>query len=165
MQLKSVVGMDYSILRDLLIAGKWKEADEETKRVMLCVGKREEDGWLDTGIIDNFPCEDLLTIDNLWVKYSNERFGFSVQKKIYEGLGGRGRSMDYHLTILEDFGEKVGWKKEGNWLYYADITFDITAPKGHLPVEVLWMEYEVWRLFFAMTGVSSLTSRLAECQI
>ena len=35
-----------------------------------------------------FPCEDLRTIDQLWVKYSNRHFGFCVQKHIYQSLGG-----------------------------------------------------------------------------
>ncbi|MFM6487700.1 MAG: protein kinase domain-containing protein [Dolichospermum sp.] len=82
-ELKSDVGMDYRKLRDLLKAGKWKEADEETLRVMLAVAKREREGWLNVENIDNFPCADLRTIDQLWVKYSNGRFGFSVQKQIY----------------------------------------------------------------------------------
>ena len=80
--------MDYRKLRDYLAQGKWWEADEETKRVMLAVGKREKEGWLDDEHIDNFPCEDLRTIDQLWVKYSDGRFGFSVQKRIYQNLGG-----------------------------------------------------------------------------
>ncbi len=33
-------------------------------------------------------CEDLRTIDQLWVKYSNGRFGFSVQKRIWHSIGG-----------------------------------------------------------------------------
>ncbi|MFM6266365.1 MAG: GUN4 domain-containing protein, partial [Dolichospermum sp.] len=70
-ELKSDVGMDYRKLRDLLKAGKWKEADEETLRVMLCVGEREREGWLNVESIDNFPCADLRTIDQLWVKYSD----------------------------------------------------------------------------------------------
>ncbi|MFM6271628.1 MAG: GUN4 domain-containing protein, partial [Dolichospermum sp.] len=84
-ELKSYVGMDYRKLRDLLKAGKWKEADEETLRVMLAVA-REREGWLNVESIDNFPCADLRTIDQLWVKYSDGRFGFSVQKRIYQGL-------------------------------------------------------------------------------
>ncbi|MDB9460040.1 GUN4 domain-containing protein, partial [Dolichospermum circinale CS-545/17] len=40
-ELKSSCGMDYSKLRDYLAQGKWKEADEEIKRVMLAVAKRE----------------------------------------------------------------------------------------------------------------------------
>ncbi|MFM6819626.1 MAG: GUN4 domain-containing protein, partial [Dolichospermum sp.] len=128
---KSDVGMDYRKLRDLLKAGKWKEADEETLRVMLCVGERERDGWLDINSIDNFPCADLRTNDQLWVKYSYCRFGFSVQKRIYQGLGG---TREYNQEIWwEMFTDKVGWTKGGNWLYYSDITFDKKAPEGQLP--------------------------------
>ena len=123
-QLKSAVGMDYRKLRDFLAQGKWKEADWETARVILAVAKREEEGWLDIVNIDNFPCEDLRTIDQLWVKYSDGRFGFSVQKRIYQSLGG---TRQYNSEIWRKFEDKVGW------LYYEDITFDKRAPEGHLP--------------------------------
>ncbi len=122
--------MDYRKLRDYLAQGKWKEADEETVRVMLAVGKREKEGWLDDKSIDNFPCADLRTIDQLWVKYSGGRFGFSVQKRIYQSLGG---TRKFNSDIWEKFADKVGWRKGGNWLYYTDITFDKKAPEGHLP--------------------------------
>ncbi|MFM6472156.1 MAG: GUN4 domain-containing protein, partial [Dolichospermum sp.] len=135
---KSDVGMDYRKLRDLLKAGKWKEADEETLRVMLCVGGTRE-GWLNVESFDNFPCADLRTIDQLWVKYSDGRFGFSVQKRIYQGLGG---TREYNQEIWwEMFTDKVGWTKGGNWLYYKDITFDKKAPEGHLPfngLDIFW---------------------------
>ncbi|TAF02958.1 MAG: serine/threonine protein kinase, partial [Nostocales cyanobacterium] len=129
-ELKSDVGMDYRKLQNYLKAGKWKEADEETTRVMLAVAKREQEGYLDVKHIDNFPCADLLTIDQLWVKYSNGKFGFSVQKRIYQGLGG---TKEYNQEIWEKFGNKVGWRKGGSWLYYNGFTFDIKAPEGHLP--------------------------------
>ena len=128
--LKSSCGMDYRKLQNYLQAGKWKKADEETRRVMLAVAKREQEGWLDTKSIDDFPCEDLSIIDKLWVKYSNGKFGFSVQKRIYQGFGG---TRSYDGKIWDKFGDKVGWRKGGNWLYYKDITFDIKAPEGHLP--------------------------------
>ncbi|HCQ21655.1 MAG: serine/threonine protein kinase [Aphanizomenon flos-aquae LD13] len=122
--------MDYRKLRDYLAQGKWKEADEETRRVMLAVAKREKEGCLDDKSIDNFPCEDLRTIDQLWVKYSDGKFGFSIQKRIYQGFGG---TREYNSEIWRQFGDKVGWRKGGNWLYYEDITFDKKAPEGHLP--------------------------------
>jgi hypothetical protein len=122
--------MDYRKLRDYLAQGKWEEADKETERVMLAVAKREEEGWLDDENIDNFPCEDLRTIDQLWVKHSDGKFGFSVQKRIYKGLGG---TREYNGEIWQKFGDKVGWRKEGSWLYYKNITFDRKAPEGHLP--------------------------------
>ncbi len=132
-ELKSSCGMDYNKLRDYLAQGKWKEADEETARVMLAVAKREKEGWLDDKSIDNFPCADLRTIDQLWVKYSDGKFGFSVQKRIYQGFGG---TRKYDREIWDKFGDKVGWRKGGDWLYYTDITFDKKAPEGHLPVWV-----------------------------
>ncbi|MFM6508213.1 MAG: GUN4 domain-containing protein [Dolichospermum sp.] len=91
--------------------------------------------------MDNFPCADLRTIDQLWVKYSDSRFGFSVQKRIYQGLGG---TRQYNEDIWKKFGDKVGWRKGGNWLYYSDITFDKKAPEGHLPVIVEFGDFTVW---------------------
>ncbi|WP_027401065.1 serine/threonine-protein kinase [Aphanizomenon flos-aquae] len=130
-QLKSFCGMDYSKLRDLLKAGNWKEADKETRRVMTAVAKPKREGWLDYQSIDDFPCEDLRTIDQLWVKYSHSKFGFSVQKQIYQGLGG---TREYNEEIWEKFGDKLGWRKGGSWLDYKDITFDTTPAEGHLPI-------------------------------
>jgi serine/threonine-protein kinase len=129
-QLKSAVGIDYRKLRDLLKAWKWEEAEKETLRVMLVVAKREKEGWLENEDIDNFPCEDLRTIDQLWVKYSNDKFGFSVQKRIYQSFGG---TREYNYETWNKFVDRVGWRKGENWLYYNDITFEKTALEGHLP--------------------------------
>ncbi|NMG17970.1 hypothetical protein DP116_00325 [Brasilonema bromeliae SPC951] len=130
--------MDYTQLRDLLTAGNWKQADEETRRVMLAVARREKEGWLNGEDIDHFPCEDLRTIDQLWVKYSNGRFGFSVQKGIYQSLGG---TREYDTKIWEAFADAVGWRLvfgEEEW-WSGDIFYDYRiTPKGHLPVGGLW---------------------------
>lgn len=40
--LKSERGIDYSQLRDFLAVGKWKEADEETAKVMYRVAVRSD---------------------------------------------------------------------------------------------------------------------------
>jgi hypothetical protein len=129
--LKSECGVDYTKLRDLLATGEWQEADEETANKMLEAAGRTEDGWLRIEDIDRFPCEDLRTIDQLWVKYSNGRFGFSVQKRIYESLGG---TREYDEKIPEAFGDRVGWRVNNTWLYYNDLKFYTLAPGGHLPV-------------------------------
>jgi hypothetical protein len=112
-----------------------------TGNVSRCKPKKK--GWLDVEHIDTFPCEDLRTIDQLWVKHSNGRFGFSVQKRIYQGFGGTSK---YDKDIWEKFGDKVGWRKGGDWLYYTDITFDKKAPEGHLPQYIFhkWGWVLVW---------------------
>jgi hypothetical protein len=134
----SSCGMDYRKLRNYLEQGKWREADEETRRVMLAVAKQENEGWLNYEHINNFPYEDLRTIDQLWVKYSDGKFGFSVQKRIYQGLGG---TREHNQDIWEKFGDNVGWRKGGDWLYYKDITFDKKAPAGHLPQQEEKLKY------------------------
>ncbi|MEG3903296.1 serine/threonine-protein kinase [Microcoleus sp. B4-C5] len=127
-QLKSARGIDYSHLRDLLAAGKWKEADEETLKVMLKAARRENERYFTTESIKNFPCDDLRTIDQLWVKYSQGHFGFSVQKKIWLSVGGK---IDYETGCK--LGDDMGWRKGGSWLNNSDLTYNKQAPSGQLP--------------------------------
>ncbi|NES82141.1 MAG: hypothetical protein F6K10_12470 [Moorea sp. SIO2B7] len=61
--LKSDVGADYCKLRDLLAAKKFKEADQERRRVMLIVALVDTKGYFNYKDIEQFPCTDLRTID------------------------------------------------------------------------------------------------------
>ncbi|HEY9833728.1 MAG TPA: GUN4 domain-containing protein [Stenomitos sp.] len=124
--LPSEQGVNYTELRDLLAQGKWKEADEETLLVMLKVAD-----LLSTRDIETFPCTDLRTIDTLWVKYSKGRFGFSVQKRIWESVGGTPDAR-YDADVLKRFGDRVKWRVDNNWLVGLTFTTD-EAPEGHLP--------------------------------
>ena len=111
---------------------------------MLKVTKRDKEGWVRVKDIDNFPCEDLGTIDKLWVKYSNGKFGFSVQKKIYQSLGG---TRQYDRKIWEALGDQVGWRQRGSWLGYSDLDFNLnTHYTGHLPGVAGLVAGWVWRL-------------------
>jgi len=47
------------------------------------VTEQEKRGYLYAGDISEIPATDLRTIDQLWVKYSSGKFGFSVQKQIW----------------------------------------------------------------------------------
>ncbi len=126
--LKSARGVDYTRLRDLLATGEWKEADRETLKVMLKAARQEKEGYFNRESIENFPCDDLRTIDQLWVKYSQGRFGFSVQKKIWLEVGGK---VDWETECK--LGDRVGWRKGGSCLEKSDLTFNKQAPVGHLP--------------------------------
>ena len=136
--LKSAVGYDYRRLRDLLAAGKWKQADKKTVHAMLAVAGREEKGFLRKKDIDNFPCEDLQTIDRLWVKSSNGKFGFSVQKQIYKNLGGTDK---FEGETWRKFGDTVGWRREGEWKSHEKLQWykATTLPKGYLPVLIKFL--------------------------
>ncbi|MBD1938589.1 GUN4 domain-containing protein [Microcoleus sp. FACHB-68] len=153
--LRSEKGVDYRQLRDYLKAGSWKEADKETRQVMLKAANRDEEGWLDRESIDNFPCTDLRTIDQLWVKYSNGRFGFSVQKRFWLKAGGK-----IDIETERRLGDFVGWRVDGEWKDYDKLTFSLKAPEGHLPVSSfcgVWLGWEglgwigcgLWGLLFS----------------
>ena len=139
--LVSAKGVDYRKLHDLLKAKKWKEADEETDRVILKVVRRELEGWLRYEDAQNFSCQDLGMIDKLWVKYSNGEFGISVQEQIYHNLGG---TKEYNLEVWKKFGDKVGWRQKGEWLNYTELTSLEEHYSGHLPVAPFWGGVGVW---------------------
>ncbi|OZH52647.1 hypothetical protein AFK68_22960 [Hydrocoleum sp. CS-953] len=128
----------YFTLREFLAAKKWKEADIETYKVMLQVAEREKERYLDIKEIEQFPCQDLRIIDQLWVKYSDGKFGFSLQKKIYQSLGG---TRKYNQEVWENFAKEVGWiqgeGEEETWMLWDDLTFSTdTHYEGHLPLLV-----------------------------
>nr|WP_277881899.1 GUN4 domain-containing protein [Leptolyngbya sp. FACHB-541] len=128
--LSSERGIDYTKLRDLLKAQDWKAADEETYKVMIRAVGKKSGNWFTSDELLNFPCTDLKTIDSLWVKYSNGKFGFSVQKEIYLECGGIPDGK-YHEEALEKFGDRVGWRKNKKWKF--NVTYNTSSPKGHLP--------------------------------
>jgi len=157
-KLISARGVDYSQLDRLLASGQWQEADEETARVMLKVAGREKEGWLDKESIEKFPCDDLRTIDQLWLKYSNGDFGLSVQKRIYQSLGG---TSEYDTEVWESFGDRVGWRKKNSWRYYDSLTFSEKTPEACLPCRGPGVGWGRGRGCW----FSSLASRLARCNI
>jgi len=119
-------------LAQFLAKGEWRKADEETRRVMLKFMGRESKGWLTHDDCKNFPREELKIIDALWVKHSNGRFGFSVQKKIFVEQCG-GTPGEYNYDAWCKLLNTVGWKDRDLWLYYESYTFNTNALHGHLP--------------------------------
>lgn len=118
--------INYTKLQNLLETGKWREADEETWNVMLQVTGQEEKGYLHSGDISQIPDTDLRTINQLWVKYSNGKFGFSTQKRIWYEV-----NQDW-----QRFTHLVGWRGSRTGLIdYTALTFNLNAPIGHLPFQ------------------------------
>jgi uncharacterized caspase-like protein len=118
--------VNYSKLRDLLKAKKWKEADAETFSVLLRAARKLKQGYLDPDSIEKFPCTDLRTVDQLWLHYSGNRFGISTQLDIWEKLNPQ-------PDCIFQFGDSVKWSVQGQWLPYSRILYDATAVEGHLP--------------------------------
>jgi hypothetical protein len=153
--IESSVGIDYSNLKKLLVEKKWKQADKETARLMCLAVTNQEKSLnllehsadpyteLSKSEIENLPIVDLDTIDSLWLEYSEKKFGFSIQKEIYESLGG---TQEFDGEIRDKFGKETGWRvyQNDNYFWRRSDKFVYNyekAPKGHLP-SCLWAGLE-----------------------
>jgi hypothetical protein len=152
----------YSPLRQLLAAGKWKDADLATTAVMLQVCDRKQAGSLTPQDIETFPCPDLQTIDNLWLEYSKGRFGFSVQGHLWQTAGGNSNP-DWNAWCR--FGQHVGWYVRDSWLWWNDLTFSLNAPVGHLPRGGAFMGWGLGDFWTGCRAFSALSERLVQCNI
>ncbi|MCC5634810.1 GUN4 domain-containing protein [Nostoc sp. CHAB 5844] len=136
-EFESTITIDYTTLQNLLAQFKWQEADVETAKLMLqVIGKNDWSEVYKEDIL-NFSCQAFHKIDQLWQKSSHGYFGFSIQQSIWNELGGQ---VDYETE--KRLGDRLGWRKEGNWLKYDQLTFNLspTTPMGHLPVK--WLHYD-----------------------
>lgn len=166
--LLSDVGVDYTKLKTLLSQRKYKEADHETYQLILRLCHRGQEGWLRNRDIARFPCTDLKTIDQLWLESSRNRFGFTVQKRLYQNLQ---NEIHHPKKLWLAFCEKVGWREENRWLHYSELVFGTTAPYGHLPcgsapsdlIEGM-IQFELSSSFVVPSIITGIIQRLDVCK-
>ncbi|MEL7507230.1 MAG: GUN4 domain-containing protein [Cyanobacteria bacterium J06554_1] len=119
----------YANLEWYLKNGNWKRADDETYRLMIAaVGKEEGQSFTSDELL-NFSCDELQTIDQLWVTYSKGKYGFSVQKEIYLQCDGVADGK-YYEEAYKKFGDTVAWRNHGSWTFRIFWNY---RPMGHLP--------------------------------
>lgn len=126
----------YQRLETYLRQQQWREADRETYELMITTVGKEVGQGFDSEDLQNFPCEELRTIDGLWVKHSQGHFGFSVQQQIYVECGATLDGKYPGDKIWEAFGDRVGWRKGGTWLGYNDLAPSLSSQKGIFPLAV-----------------------------
>jgi GUN4-like/TIR domain len=119
--------IDYGTLTNWLNAGRWRDANIETRRIILQSADREKEGYLYNEQMREFDSDVLLKLDRLWLSHSQNRFGFSIQKGML-------------LECQQDanrFGTKVGWRLSDRWIDEASVNYSLDAPIGHLPYGML----------------------------
>jgi len=110
----------YQDLIDYLANNQWQKANQHTE------------------LLHESP-----EVDELWVRFSNGLFGFSVQSRIWKEVGGYtvpspefyGASWESGDSDVADekcdaFFERVGWSRYG---LIREPNFSLSAPAGHLP--------------------------------
>jgi hypothetical protein len=150
--------ISYYKLEDSLFSGNWGKADIETANLMWKIMNREQEKWLSNQDIINFPCRDLMIIDKLWDYHSQSKFGFTVQREMWERYGSPQELNEAWLL----FCEKLGWKKSNQWFNLLDLYHEESPSPGLFPCCVfsgLGFGGMVW----LATG-TNLFSRLTACQ-
>ena len=133
-------GIDYTKLRNLLKEGKWSQADLHTSQIVEQVVKsakqQNKHVFIELKTIADFSCPDIRTVDYLWKKYSNDKFGFSPQQEVWQSVN---QKDDFSTQTWRRFATEVGWKtgevsSGSGYLLHEQLDFEpAQAPEGHLP--------------------------------
>ena len=123
----SEIGFDYSPLQRYLLNESYEDADRFTSSKLreLAGESAVNRGYVYFTEVESIPITDLSTLNRLWIVYSRGKFGFTVQAKILDSVGGR----------YEKLWPRIGWKKDGIWTRYPKaFNWSIEAPSGHMPL-------------------------------
>jgi hypothetical protein len=118
---------DYTPLQTGLLQQNFQEADRLTLTILcqLAGPSAVARKWVYFTEVQQFPAIDLQTIDRLWQIYSEGKFGFSVQRRLWLSLG----------QNWERLWPRLGWKENNLWTRYPNgFIWDLRAPDGHLPL-------------------------------
>lgn len=99
--LKSSMGIDYVPLATMLAAGDFKSADQFTRDNLLRLAGADQQQrqfvfWTEVKSISSV---DLATMERLWLVFSAGKFGYSVQKRVWEQEEGN----------FPRFTRRIGW--------------------------------------------------------
>jgi GUN4-like/TIR domain len=134
-------------LETLLMEQKWREADEQTKELIL---KANQDKPLTAPQIRELSLELLDRIDHLWMKASERKFGLKIQaqlwRKTLEPEKQRFNPFARKTDPLTDsqgwnrFGCTVGWRSDDEkFIPDIKLNFSMKAPSGFFPRTRLWL--------------------------
>jgi hypothetical protein len=155
----------------LLREKKWKEADLETAKIIYAISNEllpddyADYGWdyIVSEHIKVIPRRELNTINTLWVKHSKGRFGFSVQKRIWEKVSSGSDTSYIYYEIRNKFGDAVGWRKAGEWVYYVDLYDSIRmTPPGHFPLALMLRSGNIERCRFDFSILEVIIERMRQ---
>jgi hypothetical protein len=125
----SQLGLDYSALRDYLQEKDFRKADDETRALLIKMAGpgAVSRGWVYFTEVGPIPAADLQTVDALWKTASNGKFGYSVQKEMWQQNNKRWGK--FFKQIDWTVGENNNYRK-----WPAEFIYSTDAVKGHLPL-------------------------------
>ncbi|XP_021291125.1 tetrapyrrole-binding protein, chloroplastic [Herrania umbratica] len=128
--------ISFDTLQHHLSTQNFRHADEETRSLLIVLAGEaaQKRGYVFFSEVQFISEADLKAIDDLWKQYSNNRFGYSVQKRLWQNV-----NKDFTKFFL-----KVGWMKKldtevEQYNYRAfpnEFIWELNdeTPEGHLPL-------------------------------
>ena len=153
----------YACLKNYLSNKEWEKADKETATIIFnaCNPKNS---YLEIEEITSLSPEMLLTIDSLWLYYSHNCFGLSIQYAILS-------NNTSNISLIDEewrkIGSLLGWNKNGAWISgYNQLICSQDAPRGQFPFFVLW-KGAFWVNFMdsQSTRFTCLMGRFSDCKL
>jgi serine/threonine protein kinase len=148
-------------LQEALNFGQWQESDRLTNGIILELAAKDKISKLTAEDINQISCNVLTEIDQAWMQASNNRFGWSIQKQVWQEIGGKliyTKDIYWQFaSIYEKFGDRLGWRKPRwinfglspkIWRKYENLIFAINAPRGHLPSLLFWEGFNLVDILF-----------------
>ena len=129
-------GIEPTPLIDQLRAGDFEAADQTTRDLLIEIAgadatKRGYVYWTEARTLD---AAALGAVENLWLHYSDGKFGYTVQKDVWRRQKG----------VFDRFCDKIGWTtkdevtgqaRKRRWFGQSEFFYTYQdAPKGHLPL-------------------------------
>nr|QSQ68568.1 chloroplastic tetrapyrrole-binding protein [Puya raimondii] len=125
------------LLAHHLSSSDFRRADDETRRLLIALAGEaaQKRGYVFFSEVQFISPDDLRAIDRLWRAHSGGRFGYSVQRRIWEQKARR----DFTRFFI-----RVGWMRrldteieQHNYRAFPDeFIWELTddTPEGHLPL-------------------------------
>jgi hypothetical protein len=135
----SEIGVNYNHLDNLLRKRKYREANQETNRIIFDkIIKPEKGNYVSMKdiqkVIDRRTIKDLTTINQLWNEHTNNMYGFNVQSCILSKKNIQIGSDKTHNDLSEEFKREVGWIEGKQQVHVEEMKYnDEAEKKGYLP--------------------------------
>lgn len=148
-EIESECGADYIPLLTALKLGNYEEADQLTRDLLIFIGGEgtRKRGFVYFAEAPSLPLKDMQTLDRLWKTYSKGKFGYSVQKEIWNSKVVGGDFSKFVSVIDWNVGPCGGCEKQcqgcpgtlKRWTAVGaggnEYVYDLSkAKKGHLPL-------------------------------
>lgn len=132
--LPSKLGIDYVPLATMLATRDFLGADQFTRDNLIRIAgpAAVSRGFVYFTDVKKLSLQDLVTMEKLWLQFSDGKFGYSVQQ----------RAWDMDRGNFENFIRRIGWtvmddelERKRKWFGANEFIYDLEkAPKGHLPL-------------------------------